>query len=168
MYLNRRVDVRTCCLIHHWSHIRALDSPLMQTLHTWRKLRMAPLILSESAAMPAIPPPPVSPWSLSCLNEVEGTAPCACAQLAPQHGAEASGCELCLIILEPGNVVTTDGAATGHELHTCKVHQPCAISRYLGFVPYLTPISLCGIGTITFTSSYLQIGYVTHSDQQEK
>lgn len=62
---------------------------------------------SESAAMPAMPP---SPWSRSCLREVEGAAPWT------QHGADASGCELCRIILEPGSVVTTVGGA-GQELH---------------------------------------------------
>lgn len=84
-------------------------------LHTWRKFRIAPLIRSESAAIPAMPP---SPWSRSCLREVEGAV--LCTQLTPQQGADDSGWELCRIILEP--VVTTDGGATGHELHdTCKL-----------------------------------------------
>lgn len=93
--------------------------------HTCRKFRIAPLIRRESAAIPAMP----SPWSLSCLRDVDGAAPCT--QFEPQHGADASGWELCRIILDPGNVVTTDGVATGHELHeTCKPHQPSAIRRY--------------------------------------
>lgn len=96
---------------------------LLIRLHTCRKFRIAPLIRSESAAMPAIP----SPWSLSCRKDVEGAVPWT--QLTPQQGAEDSGWELCLIILDPGNVVTTDGVATGHELHdTCKSHQPSAVN----------------------------------------
>lgn len=73
---------------------------------------MAPLILRESAAMPAIPP---SPCSFSCLKEVEGTVPWT--QFAPQQAAEASGWELCLIILDPGSAVTTGADVTGQELH---------------------------------------------------
>lgn len=74
---------------------------------------MAPLILNESAAMPAMPP---SPWSLSWRREVDGAV--LWTQPAPQHGAaDASGCELCLIILEPGSVVmTAGGLVAGQEL----------------------------------------------------
>lgn len=82
---------------------------------TCRKFLMAPLILSESAAIPAMPPP--SPCSLSCLRDVEG-AVAPWTQPAPQQGAaDASGWELCLIILEPGRVVTTAGGFDeGQEL----------------------------------------------------
>lgn len=97
------------------------NSLLHNLLHTCRKFRMAPLILSESAAIPAIPPP--SAWSRSCRREVEGAAPWT--QFAPQQGADASGWELCLMIRVPGSVVTTVGGATGQELHdTCRKQPP--------------------------------------------
>jgi hypothetical protein len=110
-----------------WSGCSTTSFACILSRRAWRKFRIAPLIRSESAAIPAMPP---SPWSRSCLREVEGAVPCT--QLAPQHGAEASGCELCRIILEPGNVVTTDGGATGHELHdTCKSPPKCYHFRSL-------------------------------------
>lgn len=109
--------------------------------HTWRKFRMAPLILRESAAIPAMPP---DSWSLSCLREVDGwAAPTWRTQLAPQQGAaDASGWELCRIILDPGKVVTIAAGATGHELHdTWNVTDNCGQQ----FASLTTPLKILAL-----------------------
>lgn len=73
----------------------------MTRLFTCLNWRIPPLILSESAAIPAIP----SPGSRNCRSEELG-AP-ACAEQQQQQHADASGCELCRIIRELGEVVTS-------------------------------------------------------------
>uniref|UniRef100_A0A6V7IJI9 Uncharacterized protein n=1 Tax=Bracon brevicornis TaxID=1563983 RepID=A0A6V7IJI9_9HYME len=67
---------------------------------------MPPLILSESAAIPAIP----SPGSRNCLSDVlGGAAECNGQQEPEQQHADASGWELWRIIRALGDVVTRTG-----------------------------------------------------------
>lgn len=79
---------------------------------------MPPLILSESAAIPAIP----SPGSRSCRNDAAlGAFPAWRGQQHPeQQQTEASGCELCRIIRALGDVVTkTGGGGAWHGQQWC-------------------------------------------------
>lgn len=105
--------------------------------HTWRKLRIAPLIRRESAAIIAIPPS-LSLWSLSCLKEVEGAAPCK--QFFPQQGFDASGWELCLIILDPCIDGNTDWSS-GHKLHDIwNLHLPSSELAATGLPSLVIPV----------------------------